>query len=460
MIMAANEDHDQLTTPITRLRASGDVLVRRSDDGPTHLIILLHGVGGYSGHVRELAKVLGHQFGGDAIIFSPSCFTRLKTLDGVDVCAHRVMELLRPLVARHTSLRGLSLIGYSFGGLVARFLAGVLVLEPRPFLGLTPLNIVTLACPHCGPVRTEGPAHTGVRERLLRLMMHVLGSRTGAQLGLLDRRMQLLALMAHPRGVFYRGLAAFSRRAAYANITCDHSVPHWTASIAEWHAGSPLPPPPTAPQDSSTTPYPHVESVVSWAGRGGGGGTAADAENVSIAPLMAASADRPSWSQALALIFLAPLFLCSFAPFILCVALPLASTIALCKRLVNVLFPPPQLLAALQLLAPSHSGAGDDEAQEWSDPAATAALEVEVAAEGSMQQWMAARLNELSWQKVHVRFRLRSDGLRALHTHPHIIVRNKWQSPFGMDVLAHMAVTLRHVHEDSDDPRAELRSAR
>eukprot|EP00966_Prymnesium_polylepis_P265619 6136102-Prymnesium_polylepis.1 len=65
---------------------------------------------------------------------------------------------------------------------------------------------------------------------------------------------------------------------------------------------------------------------------------------------------------------------------------------------------------------------------------------------------MAARLNELSWQKVHVRFRLRSDGLCALHTHPHIIVRNKWQSLFGMDVLAHVAATLRHIHGDPPNP--------
>ena len=290
-----------------------------------------------------------------------------------------------------------------------------------------------------GPVRTEGPA----RQRLLRLMMHVLGSRTGAQLGLLDHRMKLLTLMCHPRGVFYRGLAAFSRRATYANITCDNTVPHWTASIAAWHAGTPLPPPPTAPQDCTTTPYPHVELVVNNSvGDDDSGGTAADPEGVSVALLTAGSADPPSCGQALALIFLGPLFvLCFFAPLFLCVVLPLASTIAICKRLVGVCFPPPQLPAALQLL--THTGGASGEAQEWSDPAAQAALEAEVAAEGSLQQWMAARLNELSWQKVHVRFRLRSDGLCALHTHPHIIVRNKWMSPFGMDVLAHVAATLR-----------------
>eukprot|EP00966_Prymnesium_polylepis_P022920 527088-Prymnesium_polylepis.1 len=363
--------HDELMAPTTRLRTSGDAFVSKSDGGPTHLIVLLHGVGGYSGHVRALAKVLRQHFGDDAVIFSPTCFARHKTLDGVDVCALRVLKLLRPLVAGHASLRGLSLIGYSFGGLVARFLAGALVLEPRPFLGLRPLNVVTIACPHLGPVRTEGPA----RQRLLRLIMRVLGSRTGTQLGLLDRT-KLLSLMVHPRGVFYRGLAAFSRRATYANITCDNTVPHWTASIAAWRAGAPLPPPTTAPQDSATTPYPHVESVVNWAGGDGGGGTAADPEDVAL--LTVASADRPSCVQVLALIFLGPLLvLCIFVPFILCVALPLASTIALCKRLVGVGFAP-QLPAALQLLAPSCGAAGVvGEAQEWSDPAAQAALEAE-----------------------------------------------------------------------------------
>jgi hypothetical protein len=155
----------------------------------------------------------------------------LGTYDGVDACANRVLPELRAVVAAHPSLRALSLLGYSFGGLVARFLAGALLVEPRPFLGLQPLNLVTFACPHLGPTllcappagaedagaagdadsdaeeSEEGAAARAQRRKRaatlsLAFLRHLAGA-SGAQMALHDP-FQLLLLMAHPRSAFYR----------------------------------------------------------------------------------------------------------------------------------------------------------------------------------------------------------------------------------------------------------------
>lgn len=111
---------------------------------PAHLIVLLHGIAGIPDNlagarrVREssragkcvtlsslrtaavLARVLRERFGASALVYVAACYTTTRTLDGIDVCAERVLRELRVLVAQHSSLRALSLLGYSFGGLVRR----------------------------------------------------------------------------------------------------------------------------------------------------------------------------------------------------------------------------------------------------------------------------------------------------------------------------------------------------
>jgi hypothetical protein len=179
-----------------------------------------------------MAGVLRAHFGDSALVLAPECYRMLGTYDGVDACASRVLPELRAVVAAHPSLCALSLLGYSFGGLVARFLAGALLVEPRPFLGLQPLNLVTFACPHLGPTllcaapagapedagaagdgdsdaeeSEEGAAARAQRRKRaatlsLAFLRHLAGA-SGAQMALHDP-FQLLLLMAHPRSAFYR----------------------------------------------------------------------------------------------------------------------------------------------------------------------------------------------------------------------------------------------------------------
>ena len=167
--------------------------------GPTHLFVLLHGFSGNPSHVEALGEAIARRFGSSALLMRPSCNQNTASLDGIDQCACRVLRELRRLVADTASLRTLSLVGYSMGGLVARYLSGALLLEELPFLGLSPLNLVTFATPHLGAERSgNGPT---------RFYLDHLGGRSLAQMNLSDET-KLLALMAHPRSAFFRGLAA------------------------------------------------------------------------------------------------------------------------------------------------------------------------------------------------------------------------------------------------------------
>lgn len=233
---------------------------------PTHLWVVMHGFMGFSDNVTVLAKRIRERHGAQSLVVVPRCFAVLRTLDGVDVCAQRVLAEIRALVDAHPSLRALSLIGYSMGGLVARYLAGVLhVSRPAPFLGLEPINLVTIACPHLGP-RLAHDISRGTR--LLFFLARTIGGRSAEQMTSADHGLQLLALMAHRRSAFYRGLAAFEYRAAYANAFGDRTVPWWSAFISEWSGGEPMQPPPDGTGYDSTcgwgpsAKHPHVE----WAG--------------------------------------------------------------------------------------------------------------------------------------------------------------------------------------------------
>ena len=424
---------------------------------PVHLFVIIHGYMGIAHNVDELAKSLRRQFGSQALVFVPNSFGVLRTLDGIDVCSRRVLVQLRALVAEHPSLRALSLVGYSMGGLMARYLAGaLLVAEPAPFLGLTPTNLVTIACPHLGPRLDHS---SSISSRLFLLLGRTVGGRSGLQMTNADGG-RLLALMACRRSAFHRGLAAFERRALYANAHGDNTVPFWSAFVSTpWQHGTPAPPPepPPAHGQVATTAggahHPHIE----WEGVGLGATVAENHTPTSYLPR-----EGFSWAQAACLCALLLFALCIFLPIWLTVVLPTVLTLSLCRGVLVRECPP--LDASLIALHPEGSkpedGGHGNSAHEHAESIAESrygavasaerwsiqVLEAAVAASTAraMQEWMAGELNSLVWHKASVRFTLARDGLLSLHTHGHIVVRSQLTGRAGMDVLAHAASNMMH----------------
>ena len=441
-----------------------------TSDAPTHLILLLHGYMGYSDNMAVMASSLREKFGSEALVLAPNVYALLKSHDGIDVIARRVMENIRATVAAHPTLTDISLIGYSMGGLLARFLAGLLVIEPLPFLGLAPVNLVTVGTPHVGARRV---IDTSLSTRFLFLLSWYIGGRSGVQMMCIDRDVHLLALMACRRSAFASGAAKFQRRALYSNSNADHTVPFWTSFVAPWAGSAPSQPPigrgdePRVDSDR----YPHI----AWEGtlcssndqqserrslQGGDlsapdGSYAPRGTDLRVTETCGSShpAERLSLPQVCVLMCLAVFALCVVLPLWFTIVLPLALSVSLCASIGAR--PPPRLereLSVLQSEAADTTGAGDeggsgekgdgDRETVWSS--AVLAAEIEATGASCVNEWMAAELNSLLWHKVSVRFSMAVDGLAALQTHGHIIVRNRRVWFLGTDVVRHLADQMRH----------------
>ena len=130
-----------------------------------------------------------------------------------------------------TDIKKLSIVGYSLGGLVARYIIGLLYSKGW-FERIRPVNFTTFASPHLG-VRTP---LLGVQYKVL----NFLGSRTlstsGRQLFTIDKfrgtNRPILSVLADPGSIFMLALAQFSHRVLYANIINDRSAPYYTTSIS------------------------------------------------------------------------------------------------------------------------------------------------------------------------------------------------------------------------------------
>ena len=124
-----------------------------------------------------------------------------------------------------------SIVGYSLGGLVARYAVGLLD-HKGYFERMQPVNFTTFATPHLG-----------VRTPLIGYQNHVwnvLGARTlstsGRQLFVIDNFREtnrpLLSVLADPESIFIHALAKFQHRSLYTNIVNDRSAVYYTTGIS------------------------------------------------------------------------------------------------------------------------------------------------------------------------------------------------------------------------------------
>ncbi|KAI6853909.1 DUF676-domain-containing protein [Hortaea werneckii] len=202
----------------------------------THLVILTHGLWGNPVHLHHLRDtLLEHHAASGLHVFTPQSNKDNFTYDGIDVGAERITTEIEDEIRRLQNLGAplskISIAGYSLGGLIARYVVGLLY-KNGVFETLQPCNFTTFATPHLG-VRTPGIGY-GPQT------WNFLGSKTlstsGQQMFLTDdfrdTGRPLLAVMADPTSIFVKGLASFQRRTVYANTTNDRSVPYYTSAIS------------------------------------------------------------------------------------------------------------------------------------------------------------------------------------------------------------------------------------
>ena len=156
------------------------------------------------------------------------------TYDGIEVGGERVTkeieDTLEILAREGQGVQKLSIVGYSLGGLVARYAVGLLYSNGW-FERIQPVNFTTFASPHLG-VRTP---LVGYHSQA----WNAFGSRTlstsGRQLFTIDTFRDtgrpLLAVLADPNSIFIKALSQFKNRVLYANVINDRSAPYYTTYI-------------------------------------------------------------------------------------------------------------------------------------------------------------------------------------------------------------------------------------
>ncbi|KAF6761690.1 lipid particle protein [Ephemerocybe angulata] len=227
---------------------------------PIHLLVLIHGMWGNPGHLAELQRIAAETYseptedGTKLEILVPETNRENSTYDGVDWGGERVakeiLEKVEALEKDGGEVKKLSVTGYSLGGLVARYVVGILS-QQGFFDKVTPVNFNTIATPHIGL-----PRYPSFISSVFSTLGPKLLSRTGEQFYCVDKwspkGRPLLVVMADPERIFYQALTKFQHLRIYANAINDVTVPTMVEGhrhvIKEWSLPDIPPPLPVKPR--------------------------------------------------------------------------------------------------------------------------------------------------------------------------------------------------------------------
>ncbi|KAL5340069.1 putative serine esterase-domain-containing protein [Aspergillus crustosus] len=200
-----------------------------------HLCVLVHGLWGNPAHMGTIASALRKRYDdGQLHILVSAGNNGNLTYDGIEVCgerlAHEIEEKLSALETEGHKIQKLSMVGYSLGGLIARYALGLLY--ARGWLDkLEPLNFTTFASPHLGvraPVRgAQNLFYNGLGSRIISI--------SGKQLFLSDTfrdsEKPMLSVLADPDSIFIQALKKFKHRTVYGNVINDRTTHFYTTII-------------------------------------------------------------------------------------------------------------------------------------------------------------------------------------------------------------------------------------
>lgn len=195
-----------------------------------HLVFLVHGLFGNGSHMSSNAEELRTKFATDdsVIVHIAKSNETLKTFDGIVVGAERLfvelMDRIKQLLEEKVTVKYISIVGYSLGGLFTRYLIGML--ESVGFFNkVTPVVYATFATPHVGTY-----FHS---QRFKARILNAFGSRLlGLSGGDLFCCNDMLEEMSEPDSRYITGLKRFKKRILFANAVHDRTVPFWTSYLS------------------------------------------------------------------------------------------------------------------------------------------------------------------------------------------------------------------------------------
>ncbi|KAI0390855.1 DUF676-domain-containing protein [Xylariaceae sp. FL0594] len=202
-----------------------------------HLCVLVHGLWGNPNHMNQVAKAMREVYPEEKLhILIAKRNSGNFTYDGIELGGERVCveieEELESIREKGGKITKLSIVGYSLGGLVARYAVGLLYAKGL-LDQIEPVNFTTFATPHLGvrmPLR-------GWVDNVFNVLGARLLSESGRQLFIVDKFRDtgrpLLSVMTEPRSIFVTGLRKFKRRTLYGNVANDRSVNLFTSMMSK-----------------------------------------------------------------------------------------------------------------------------------------------------------------------------------------------------------------------------------
>ncbi|KAF9240685.1 DUF676-domain-containing protein [Melanogaster broomeanus] len=207
-----------------------------------HLLVLVHGMWGNPGHLAHMDKIIREVKGNteNAAADEPELAVLVaqtnrdeSTYDGIDWGGERVaqeiLEEVKKYEEKGSNVTRFSIMGYSLGGLLARYVIGILH-QNKFFDKVTPVNFNTVATPHIGI-----PRFPSTFSAIASYLGPKLLSRTGEQFFCVDKwspkGRPIVEVLADPDRIFYQALLLFPNITVYANAINDLTVPYVTAAI-------------------------------------------------------------------------------------------------------------------------------------------------------------------------------------------------------------------------------------
>ncbi|KDQ09775.1 hypothetical protein BOTBODRAFT_36765 [Botryobasidium botryosum FD-172 SS1] len=201
-----------------------------------HLLVAIHGMWGIPDHLAALADEASRIQHSDQVeldVLVVQTNQSDHTYDGIDFGGERVVEEINERIESleeggNKRVARFSVAGYSLGGLLARYVIGIL--HARKFFDkVEPVNFNTFATPHIGLLRYPSFFST-----ITNTLGPKLLARTGEQFYAVDKwtsGKSLLETMSDKTSVFYEALTLFPQLTIYANAVNDVTVPYVTSAI-------------------------------------------------------------------------------------------------------------------------------------------------------------------------------------------------------------------------------------
>ncbi|OQS00476.1 hypothetical protein ACHHYP_03590 [Achlya hypogyna] len=213
-------------------------MVPYTEQLPPHIFVLVHGNNGHPSDFDIVANAIRARFPpGSVAILQSSVNERRKTRAGIKQCGENLaLEILAWLrTFRVQGRHQLSILGHSFGGLIARYCLPF-VKYTLDAVGIAQVSFATLCTPHLGSRKPGGTLQRVLSKWLVHAILstHCLYGQTGRDLLVhrSDDDLATLEAMSVPDSPFVEALSAFAHRTAVGLVTGDHLVAHAASTIS------------------------------------------------------------------------------------------------------------------------------------------------------------------------------------------------------------------------------------